>query len=506
MADLADDASDAVRLTAEELRLTKAIAYLEALEDADAVHSAVTRVEGLVTSAQAAVTTTQTRIDEAAELVRRAAPIDPVAKAFQKAVRDADHAMPPNVATDADAVYFVVAGMGVTATTATGDDSVGNVAGFGKFAKSDKIAPAVMHEGWRGFVRERSKLTEGKATFGKSDDVTTSDRVTVYTTQTDPEDEYFAEFFKGVRSGESTALANGSITFEAGVKLPGTAISSGLPNAGDDITYTEGDANHPFPTGRNQLSGSYRGVPGKFECNTSCSAEVDDDGKITFGTGQTWTFIPDGNLEMVTVKGVIKDEDYLTLGHWVRTTTKATGPTYRVGVFVQNGVPAVGEAAIAAAEALDQDTVDLATGSATYVGPAVGLFSKREHAPGGDGAITMSGQFTADANLVANFGTTAEDLGSVNGTIDNFMHGDNVIDSDWEVSMRSQISTTDGTFSQAENASGTDGSAWAGSFYKPGAVRVAGEEARLPPGYVAGTFENDFDNGEVIGAFGAKKE
>ena len=51
VANLADDASDAVRLGAEENVLVAANAYLEALEDADAVHSEVTRVEGLVISA-----------------------------------------------------------------------------------------------------------------------------------------------------------------------------------------------------------------------------------------------------------------------------------------------------------------------------------------------------------------------------------------------------------------------------------------------------------------------
>ena len=53
VANLADDASHAVRLDAEKDLLEKANAYLEALVDADAVHSEVTRVEGLVISAAA---------------------------------------------------------------------------------------------------------------------------------------------------------------------------------------------------------------------------------------------------------------------------------------------------------------------------------------------------------------------------------------------------------------------------------------------------------------------
>ena len=149
---------------------------------------------------------------------------------------------------------------------------------------------------------------------------------------------------------------------------------------------------------------------------------------------------------------------------------------------------------------------DDAVGTATYVGPAAGLFSKREHAPGGDGAITMSGQFTADANLTADFGLNETDYGLVNGTIDNFMHRGTVIDSDWEVSMRAGIHETNGDFTQPAGATGTDGSSWAGSFYKPGDLTAVDAATRMPPEYVAGTFENDFDNGEVIGAFGASKQ
>ena len=194
------------------------------------------------------------------------------------------------------------------------------------------------------------------------------------------------------------------------------------------------------------------------------------------------------------MEDVDPDTDYLTMGHWVRTVTTYDGkpPAYTVGVFVESDMTA-----------LIGDLVNDAVGSATYVGPAVGLFSKREHAPGGDGAITMSGQFTADANLTADFGLTDVDPGRVNGTIDNFMQRGTVIDSDWEVSLNRAV-FVDGNFTHAATDTGTDGSSWAGSFYKAGDPTPATDDgdATLPPEYVAGTFENDFTNGDVIGAFG----
>ena len=510
VANLADDASDAVRLGAEENVLAAANAYLEALEDADAVHSEVTRVEGLVTSARGARDATQTRIDDAAKLARRMAPINPEAKAFQKAVKGAIHSDSPegNTTETVTTNYFAVTGMKVTAAP-TQTDSVGDVPGFGQFGKSNKIAPEAAHEGWRGGVYERSRMTAGGPTFTTSDDKVTSDRVTVYSTQADAGDKYYSEYYGGENNaiaGEKTvdvAGEDGEITLdpmqnEAG----GYAKASAFPTAGRDITYDGFGDNPPIPTGRGAFPGTYRGIAGVFACDTGCTATAGHTGNITV-LGGTWTFTPDGDPATLVVRGVDPDTDYLTMGHWVRTVTTDGKPAYTVGVFVNSG---------SGAAALDGN-VNLATGSAMYVGPAVGLFSKREHAPGGDGAITMSGQFTADANLVADFGLDATDFGFVNGTIDNFMHRGTAIDSDWEVTMtRAEISDGDadaaaGTFGQTGGAA-NDGSNWAGSFYKQGADRDGDGDgtARMPPGYVAGTFDNAFDNGDVIGAFGASKQ
>ena len=285
-----------------------------------------------------------------------------------------------------------------------------------------KLAPKVAVAGWRPFVHERSEITTGKATHRKSDDVTTADRVTVYTTQEDPADEYFAVYYELEKTDETTGvITDGVITL---VEAAGSyAASSALPTAGQAITYDGAAGNPRAPTGTNRLSGTFREVPGKFSCTSGCTATADSDGKITLSTG--WKFTPAGDPAKLVVKGVINDMDYLTLGHWVRTTTDSDGSTYMVGVFA-NGTPA---------NALTERCRTVVTGTAEYAGPAIGLFSKREYAAGGKGDVTMTGQFTAAANLVANFDVPAPD-GSITGTIGDFMHRGAVIDEDWKVSMK----------------------------------------------------------------------
>ena len=243
------------------------------------------------------------------------------------------------------------------------------------------------------------------------------------------------------------------------------AASSALPTAGQAITYDGAAGNPPAPTGTNRLSGTFREVPGKFSCTASCTATADSDGKITLSSG--WKFTPTGDPAKLVVKGVINDMDYLTLGHWVRTTTDSDGSTYMVGVFA-NGTPA---------NALTD--VGVVTGTAEYAGPAIGLFSKREYAAGGKGDVTMTGQFTAAANLVANFDVPAPD-GSITGTIGDFMHRGAVIDEDWKVSMK-RTAISGGAFTQ-EGATGTDGSVWAGNFYGVGMRPMKPWPPRPSPG------------------------
>ena len=69
---------------------------------------------------------------------------------------------------------------------------------FGKFEDmmKDLKAPDVMYEGWRDSVYGRERQREGVDTYRKSDDKVASDRVTVYTTQAEPGDMYYSEYYR----------------------------------------------------------------------------------------------------------------------------------------------------------------------------------------------------------------------------------------------------------------------------------------------------------------------
>ena len=136
----------------------------------------------------------------------------------------------------------------------------------------------------------------------------------------------------------------------------------------------------------------------------------------------------------------------------------AAGTTaYRAGVYFP----------IAGSRTGDINTVNV-TGSATYTGPAAGLFAKREYDPDRAGTVETAGRFTAHAALTADFDAaqfTDPADGSISGTITNFMHDGNMIDPMWSVTMNEGvIEATGATFVSVPDKQ-TDGSHWTGRFY-----------------------------------------
>ena len=249
-------------------------------------------------------------------------------------------------------------------------------------------------------------------------------------------------------------------------------------NAFDDDEDTT-DVNETMP----MIQGMFNGVPGTFACTTGCTLVSDGDGKLmTFGGD--WTFTADSNA---MVAGVLVDADYLDFGYWVNTDDSGDDTEYMVNTFYR-GEESYG------------DVMGVA-GSATYKGGAAGLYTKRALTPGGDGDVTAAGRFTADAELTANFGGTsvaADDQDSISGKIKNFMDDGMMIDAAWLVELNkiqgATFNTSVGTFSGT-----TTGGTWRGSFYGD-----AGEENANPlPTGVAGEFTAGFNNGDLIGSFGA---
>ena len=247
------------------------------------------------------------------------------------------------------------------------------------------------------------------------------------------------------------------------------------------------------------IDGRFHGIPGTFACSASCTISSDKDGNLSALGGQdgTWTFTPEklaDGADPYMVAAVKLDLDYLDFGYWVQTTTADGETTYMVDTFFR------GED--------KYESVTEVDGTAQYVGAAGGLYSRSEDVPTGDGDVLDAGRFTANATLTAHFGQTADDavteslLYSISGMITDFLDSDgNPIDANWRVTLRKiQGDNNDIGNNGAFSGTTTPGGTWNGQFYgAPGANNAQ-------PTGVAGEFDAEFNNGDVIGAFGAVKQ
>ncbi len=354
-----------------------------------------------------------------------------------------------------------------------------------------------------------------------------TDTLTVYTNVEDPTDQAYSAYFSSTNAGDATHsagkglsgasdtgvlnIANGEVAANhmlfSGPWFPtGSNRIADLPNADDAST--------PNIT-ENEVEGMFRGVPGTYTCtgSTACRATNDKDGNLAELTGD-WTFTPtvaeDSSLDKIMVAGVVPDADFLTFGYWLQATEQDDGSMkYGINTFYTGA---------------DTFTPITVNGTAEYSGKATGMYARKTFDSKGVGTPTSSGQFTADANLMANFGgpdVAQNRQNSISGTVSNFMDDSgNMIDDDWSVKLNeAEISTTDFTISASAGgtsrpATTTGGGSWQGSFYgnpmdadgtaipdKPDTI--AAENA---PTSVAGEFNAHFSNGHVIGAFGATKK
>jgi hypothetical protein len=290
-----------------------------------------------------------------------------------------------------------------------------------------------------------------------------------------------------------------------------------------DDPLTDADETKAPGKGPRAFNGTFRGVPGEFECGTGmCTAETNEKGELkTLSAG--WTFDPAGSLSDIIVAGVIPDADYLQFGYWVEATTEDDETTRKISTFFGGSTY----------------TTDISTliGSATYKGSATGLYVKKSFsAESNDFEVSNSGQFTAKAELKANFG--GEEFGTdsmfrISGTIDAFKDGDDYIDPNWTVTLRrAQIITTGDTINTFDSGDGTATAGtttgagskpggWNGSFFgnpvdKNGVMVTVDDTVKTPlldetaPTSVAGEFNAHFNPGgqapgHVTGAFGATR-
>ena len=301
------------------------------------------------------------------------------------------------------------------------------------------------------------------------------------------------------------------LTFTANVDLQGmgrTVTGSGFPAeaTGEETRQTTLDAEQKF-------TGTFHGIPGTYTCTAACTIQHTVAGGLQVTSG-TLTFQPtattDDTDDVHMIAGAIQDDDYLSFGYWVQTQGTGNDMKYGVNTFAGGSMPY--------GEEQDDGTITAVTlnGTATYEGPATGLYAYKTPSIE-DGAVvytpSASGQFVADTSLMAYFGNAsgagdsvaAEDSFTISGTVENFQDAEgNQIADGWMVNLNSADLGDNGTGLTSNTFAGTTGEGamggqWRGKFF--GSV---GDEV-MPTG-VAGEFTGHFDNGHVIGAFGATKK
>ena len=352
---------------------------------------------------------------------------------------------------------------------------------------------------------------------------------TYFDGSTDTADRGYSSITAGVLTLENGDAANPVMSKLYSISFGLTAAHQTLPITHDNPDTTDVETTTSY-------TGSFTGVPGTFTCTgAGCSVSSDKDGGLSHFAG-AWTFTPDGiknprggnytadttptldtAMMRVMVPGVVPDPDFMILGYWMRTSTAADGTVTHSMRPIHDGL---------------RDYADVSTvlGTATYTGPATGLYMKQSLTPDGQPTAPFSsGQFTADAMLTARFGggeVAANHAFSIDGMISNFMDGGELINDRWVVNLnRRMIGTnndepqrnigaadnashgtgTAGTFSGVTDG-GTLGSAagnWSGQLH---GVDAATTNVVEMPVSASGMFDGHFSNGHVRGAFAVNRQ
>ena len=241
--------------------------------------------------------------------------------------------------------------------------------------------------------------------------------------------------------------------------------------ASGSITYSEGT-----------FAGTFGGGSGTYRCSDdTCSVTLDDRGTPTTMVGN-WIFAPD-SVAMVQ----IPDYDHLHFGWWLRE--KEDG-AYGFQTFADAGRFPDGAGNVTA-------TME---GTATYRGAAAGVWAKMD-VSGGQVTAASSGEFTAQAELTANFFGPL-DAGAVSGHIDSFRDGSGRSLNGWSVTLSAaELTIGEASFAgeaRGEVGSGTDGEgSWEGRFHG-----TDGAETNARPSHVTGRFGLHFPGAHLAGAFG----
>ena len=290
------------------------------------------------------------------------------------------------------------------------------------------------------------------------------------------------------------------------------------------------------------FTGTFRGHKGTFTCTGDACAvgfvtnPGDGVNPNTVATLTNWSFKSDAYIESLAVQ----DEDYLYFGYWLQSP--ATGTKHAFNTFFGGNAPF--DPTVTASQDADGNAITITAttanttftaveSKAVYNGSAAGKYVEKTLAVVGGEAkpVAIAGDyFTADAQLTAYFGVTpnvAQNMhNTIRGTISNFKNskGDDVnftinlqainfgrtanLDADPPVNGRG---TDVGSFvggkivgfhGTGSNITQATGGKWEGRFFGP--LPTKAEETGKPTG-VAGDFEANFNDGDVVGAFGATR-
>lgn len=420
--------------------------------------------------------------------------------------------------------YADILGMGQTWNHDGDGGTTPEVARENEFEMQTGAPP--MLEGFTGSVHARTK-----------DKVT--DTLTVYTNVEPLKAEAYNDYFTAAEVFDAATNPNGrpavvSAALAADSDDGALTLASGTFTDADNANLfggsffvkppsntqnaLDGDAGSDTDNPANEVDGTFAGVPGKFVCGagagSTCTVTFDTDGMLT-ALSPGWTFVPTSTD--VEVQNVIRDTDFLTFGYWLQATEQDDGSTkYGVNTFYTGAQIFTGLASTSA----DSTVITEVRGTAEYSGKATGMYARKTFDTKGVGTPTSSGQFTADANLMAYFGVdnnvAAIKHNTISGTVSNFKDDSgSMIDDAWTVELDKAVITTDATNGATIGlASTTGGGEWQGAFYgnpmgADGTVtnnNLDTPAAENAPTSVAGEFNAHFSNGHVIGAFGATKE
>ena len=413
--------------------------------------------------------------------------------------------------TDADTVLNMD-----TAVTGVTNGKVDDDSNF--MMSADSIATL---SGWSGSGYEKSTAATGGVTPTQA----SVEALAIYNNKgMDEQVGYITRYTDNAPTGVTLAAATGVLTF--------THTTASLGSHGDMLMLTGvmepiNYDNTPDDMTDNQevgsrVMGSFHGIAGTFTCASTACRIVPIAGGGYETTGD-WTFAPtvDENEpiadELADLMVTIDDQDYMYFGIWAQASTDADGDPTAMANAIFGGTMA---SQVATAGGVTG--YQALTGSASYAGPATGLYVLKTFDTEGGSTPTSGGQFTAMANLTATFGTpttvASDDHNTISGTITNFMANGEAIPGGWSLDLQNADISSSGPSDAAPIFSGMtretdndmgDQGAWRAQFF--GAVtgddtNTADVDETVFPSGVSGEFTGHFANGHVIGGFGAERQ